>query len=249
MYPASVFIMDISNSSAAESVEELSSYLAEMEGWINEWFKGSISVKVKHRSGDELILLAEGYGSAFVAGFFISRIWKYGKNRPYFGLSFGNIEKAVNEIDLEKWIHPIVKQARISNEILKKQKDREVFRFQNEETPSYSEYLTLINGMLKLQHALSMEQTEVQSLVCSLYLVYEKQNTVAKLLDKSAPTIYSHVKKGHCELIIDSYREIVNVLESIQNRVFKFDSQNNTRLLEEGIQKHITARVNKVFRL
>lgn len=249
MYPASVFIMDISNSSAAESVEELSSYLAEVEGWINEWFKDLISVKVKHRAGDELILLAEGYASAFIAAFYISRIWKYRKNKPYFGLSFGNIEKEVNEIDLEKWIHPLVKQARLSNEIIKKQKDREAFRFQNDETPTNSEYMSLINGMLKLQHALAMEQTEVQSLVCSLYLVYEKQNTVAKLLDKSAPTIYSHVKKGHCEQIIDSYHEIVHVLESIQDRVLKFDAQNNARLLEKGIQEHIRARVNKVFRL
>jgi hypothetical protein len=248
MQPASVFIMDVSNSSAAESAEELSLYIANIEGWINEWFWGTVSVKVKHRAGDELILLAEGYASAFVAAFYISRIWRYGKNRPYFGLSFGSIEKEVNKIDLEKWIHPLVKQARLANELLKKQKEREAFRFKNDESPNYSEYFTLVNGVLKLQHALFLEQTEVQRLVCSLYLIYEKQNTVAKLLDKSAPTIYSHFKKGHSEVILGSYHEIVNVLCSIQDKDFK-SAKNDIWRLEERIQEHLKNRVHKVFEL
>jgi hypothetical protein len=247
MEPASVFIMDVSKSSSAEFGENLSKYLDELEGLIKDWFEGYGPIQVKHRSGDEIIFLANGYSAAFVTAFFISRFWKFDDNKPYFGLAYGVIDKNVEGIDIEKWIHPLVKQARIANDSLKKQKERESFLFQgNDQTP---ELQTLLNGMLKLQHALNAHQTDVQRLVCSLYLVYEKQNAVAELLKRSAPTIYSHFKKGHSEQLLGSYREIASVLDSLQAKEFEGLVKNNANLLEEKIRFEVKGRVEKVLNL
>lgn len=249
MQPASIFIMDISKSSSAELGEELSAYLSDIEEWINKWFQGFGHIQVRHRSGDELIFIAEGYATAFVTAFFISRIWKFENNKPYFGLTFGSIDKSIEEIDIEKWIHPIVKQARLANDFLKKQKERETFQFDIDGNIHAHELVTLLNGMLKLQNALSKQQTDVQRLVCSLYLVYEKQNVIAELLERSAPTIYSHYKKGHSELVLGSYQEISRVLASLQTKEFENSTECNPELLEEKIRKHVKVLLNDVFNL
>ncbi|RSD26131.1 hypothetical protein [Mesobacillus subterraneus] len=244
MVPASVFIMDISKSSSAASGDELSNYISGLEHWVRDWFQGNRSIQVKHRSGDELILIAEGYATAFTVAFYISRIWKYENHQPYFGLAFGSIEKNVDQIDIEKWIHPLVKQARIANDKLKKQKDRESFLFKVEHPED--ELLILLNGMVSLQHELTIQQTEIQRLVCSLYLIYGKQNAVAELLGRSAPTIYSHFKKGHSEQILNSYRKIklaLNLIQSRSNNVTEPHDQ------EDDIRKYIRDRVEKIFSL
>lgn len=248
MEPVSVFIMDITNSSSAAYGEMLSNYLGKLETYINKWYEGIGSVQIKHRSGDELILLAEGYSTAFITAFYISSIWKYEKHLPYFGLAYGRLDKKVEEIDIEKWIHPLAKQARSANDQLKKQKNRETFCYQiPEREPGLQ---TLINGMLSLQNVLRMEQTDVQRLVCSLYLIYGKQNTVAQLLDRSAPTVYSHFKKGHCEQILRSFHEIVSVLDGRQASDFFSDMQNGQlKLLEESIRTNIKSQVQNIFSL
>jgi hypothetical protein len=245
MVPVSVFIMDVTSSSSSGYGEELSIYLGNLETNIKNWFGKTGSVQVKHRSGDELIFLAEGYSAAFITAFYISSIWKYKKNLPYFGLSYGSLDKNVNEIDIEKWIHPLVKQARTANDHLKNQKDRESFYFQCYEGELNMQ--TLINGMLSLQHVLRMQQTDVQSLVCSLYLIYGRQNAVAELLERSAPTVYSHFKKGHCEQILRAYREIVNVLDAIQANEFPDIDNKQTKALEERIRTNIKSQVQDIF--
>ena len=245
MRPVSVFIMDVTKSSSTGYGEELSSYLGHLETYIKSWYGKIGSFQVKHRSGDELILLAEGYSSAFITAFYISCLWKYEKNLPYFGLAYGSLDKKVEEIDIEKWIHPLAKQARNANDHLKKKKDRESFFFQTDDgEPNFQ---TLINGMLMLQHVLSMEQTEVQRLVCSLYVIYGKQKAVAELLDRSAPTVYSHFKKGHCEQIIRSFRDIVSVLDARQANEFPEMANNKAKLLDESIRTNIKSQVQDIF--
>lgn len=245
MQPVSVFIMDVTKSSSAGYGEELSSYLGHLEASINNWYGEIGSVQVKHRSGDELIFLAEGYSSAFITAFYISWIWKYEKNLPYFGLAYGNLDKKVEEIDIEKWIHPLAKQARNGNDHLKKQKDREFFSLQC--CDGEHNLQTLINGMFMLQHALRMQQTDVQRLVCSLYLIYGKQKAVAELLDRSAPTVYSHFKKGHCEQIIRSFRDIINVLDALQEKDFPEMGKKQMMALEESIRTNIKSQVQDIF--
>lgn len=245
MQPVSVFIMDVTQSSSAGFGEELSSYLGHLETCIKNWYGEIGSVQVKHRSGDELILLTEGYSSAFITAFYISLLWKYPNNLPYFGLAYGNLDEKVGEIDIEKWIHPLAKQARNASDHLKRQKDRESFFFQNHNgEPSLQ---TLMNGMLMLQHVLRTQQTEVQRLVCSLYLIYGKQNAVAELLDRSAPTIYSHFKKGHCEQILRSFRDIVSVLDARQSKEYPEMENKQMKALEESIRKNIKSQVRDIF--
>ena len=245
MKPVSVFIMDVTKSSSAGYGEELSNYLAQLETYIGDWYGKIGSVQVKHRSGDELILLSEGYSSAFITAFYVSSLWKYEKNLPYFGLTYGSLDKKVEEIDIEKWIHPLVKQAKNANDHLKKQKDRESFHFQlNDVEPGLQ---TLINSMLMLQHVLRMEQTQVQRLVCSLYLIYGKQNAVAELLDRSAPTVYSHFKKGHCEQILRGFRDIVSVLDDRQAKEFPEMGNSQTKVLEDSIRTNMKSQVQNIF--
>ncbi|ESU33917.1 hypothetical protein G3A_03740 [Bacillus sp. 17376] len=245
MVPVSVFIMDVTKSSSADYGEELSNYLGQFERYIGDWYGKIGSVQIKHRSGDELILLSEGYSSAFITAFYVSSLWKYEKNLPYFGLTYGSLDKKVADIDIEKWIHPLVKQARNANDHLKKQKDRESFHFQlNDVEPSLQ---TLINNMLMLQHVLRIEQTDVQRLVCSLYLIYGKQNAVAQLIDRSAPTVYSHFKKGHCEQILHSFRNIVSYLDARQAKEFPEMGNNYTNSLEESIRTNIKSQVQDIF--
>ena len=109
--------------------------------------------------------------------------------------------------------------------------------------------MTLLNRVLKLQHALNKQQTDVQRLVCSLYLVFEKQNAVAELLKRSAPTIYSHFKKGHSELVLGSYHEIATVLASLEEKEFAKSVETKTRLLEDNIRNHIKGLVKIVYKL
>ena len=40
-------------------------------------------------------------------------------HKPYFGLSFGDINDDVSTLNIETWIHPLMKQARHSNDLLK----------------------------------------------------------------------------------------------------------------------------------
>lgn len=247
MQPVSVFIMDVTKSSSAGSGEELSNYISLLETRINNWYDNNRAVQVKHRSGDELILLAEGYSSAFITAFYISFLWKFQKNLPYFGLAYGCLDQKVGEIDIEKWIHPLVKHARNANDHLKKQKDRETFCFEIHNRESSLQ--TLMNGMLSLQHVLRTEQTEVQRLVCSLYLIYGKQNSVAQLLGRSAPTIYSHYKKGHCEQVLRSFHEIVSVLDAAQTSDFPGMENEQVNPLEESIRTNIKSQVEDIFSL
>ncbi|CAM4001107.1 hypothetical protein [Mesobacillus thioparans] len=247
MRPVSVFIMDVSDSSSKGNGEALSSYLSKLESMIKSWDGQSGLVQVRHRAGDELIVLAEGYSTAFIIAFYISRIWKYRRNTPYYGLSFGSTEKSIDTIDIEKWIHPLVKQAREANDYLKKQKDRESFRFQSFDIEP--EFLVMMNGMLSLQHVLSTQQTDIQRLVCSLYLIFGKQNAVADLLGRSAPTVYSHFKKGHSEQILQSFREIVGVLDSLEAKTFPDIMLHQENDMKTTIENDIKGKVSEVFSL
>lgn len=244
MEPASIFIMDVSKSSAIG--EDLSSYLAEIESFTKTWYEGSIKAQVKHRAGDEIIFIGQGYSSAYIIAFFLSKLWKYRNNPPYFGLTFGSIEKPVAEIDIERWIDPLVKQARDASDALKKmQKQRGTFMFQLKEgDKNNAEIEVLLNRIAGLQHTLTVQQTEIQQLVCSMYLIYQKQNTIAEILGKTAPTIYSHYKKGHSELIVDSFEDIRAVLDSLQSKEF---GHIDSRHFRDGIRNNVIGQAEKFF--
>ena len=226
-YQVSVFIMDVSNSSMEDIGDELSNYLHHLEERISIWTKDITTTKVIHRSGDEIVVISSGYATAYTLAFYISRIWKFKDHKPYFGLSFGDIQNDVSDLNIETWIHPLMKQARYSNDMLKQQEQhRAQFNFELDDFSSKkslegyhlfrSQFETLLNAILKLQQDQINEQTDIQSLVCSLFLILNQQNKVSHYLGRSASTVSSHMKKGKCDSIISAFTDIVNVLNSLQ---------------------------------
>lgn len=261
-FPISIFILDVSNSSSDDKGEELTSYLDELVNWISNWSKEIGHIKVKHRSGDEIILIATGYSTAYTIAFYISRIWKYKKHQPYFGLAFGDIDKEITEIDIEKWIHPLVKQARYANDLLKQEHSRPQFKFELDQfftsvqssTYSYnhfrSEFETLINTLLKLQQQFIWNQTEIQELVCSMYLILQQQKAVGELLNRTAPTISSHYKKGNSDEILNTFTEIITILNSLEQKTYqstKTSPMETNVNLNDSIRKHLKEHLKSLI--
>lgn len=249
-HPISIFILDVSNSSSAEMGEELTNYLEEMVNSINVWTEEFGHCKVKHRAGDEIIFAGYGYSTAYIIAFFISRVWKYPDHTPYFGLSFGDSDKELEEVDIEKWIHPLIKQARYANDLLKQEPVRPLFKFeldqfyQNISLFPYNqfrnEFEVLINSLLRLQMTMLKEQTPIQEQVFSYFLILQQQKAVAKLLKKTAPTISSHYKKGKSEEIIKVFAELVTILDSLQEKSYNDNPKKaKSESLMESIRQHL----------
>jgi hypothetical protein len=257
-YPLSIFILDVSNSSLEDHGEELTNYLDEIVNWITIWGQDVVEIKVKHRSGDEVILLGTGYATAYTIAFYLSMVWKYKDHVPYFGLAFGDIDKELTEIDIEKWIHPLVKQARYANDLLKQKKTRPQFKFELDQFYSNEtnillpynqfrlEFEALINTLFNLQQKYRWNQTDIQGLVCSLYLILRQQKAIGKLLGKTAPTISSHFKKGNSEEILNTFTEIITILNSLEIKSYP-DSENNPKEINEklndSIRIHLTEKI------
>lgn len=249
-YPLSIFILDVSNSSVEERGEELTNYLDEVVNWITFWTQNTSQMIVKHRSGDEIIFIGNGYATAYTIAFYISRLWRYKDHMPYFGLSFGDIDKELTEIDIEKWIHPLIKQAKYANDLLKRAQKRAQFKFEldqfytNDTSISFtynqfrSEFEVLINSLIHLQQKYIWNQTDIQALVCSLYLILRQQKAIGKLLGKTAPTISSHFKKGNSEEILNTFTEIITILNSLETKSYP-DRQINPKLINEKLNDSI----------
>jgi hypothetical protein len=261
-YPISIFILDVSNSSTEKMGEELTVYLDELVDWITSWTKHIGPIQIKHRAGDEIIFVGPGYSTAYTIGFFVSRIWKFKDHMPYFGLAFGDIEKELKKVDLEKWIHPLVKQARYANDLIKQEKNRTLFKFELDQFyPSdvnYSlpynqfrnEFEKLINTLLNLQLKFIRSQTDIQEVVCSLYLILEQQKAVGKLLGRTAPTISSHFKKGNSEEILDTFSKIISILHSLQEKAYPestISPQDTNEKLTTSIRNQLKSILNTLI--
>lgn len=249
-YPVSVFIMDVSNSSKEGVGGELSSYLQHLEERIDVWTKDIVDTKVIHRFGDEIVVVGSGYATAYTLAFYISRLWPFKDHKPYFGLSFGNVQDDVSTLNIETWVHPFMKQARYANDMLKKQEQtRDQFYFEladflNEKTfEGYhffrGQFETLLNAILKLQQDQINEQTDIQSLVCSLFIILNQQNKISHFLERSASTVSSHMKKAKCESIMGAFNNVIKVLSSLQP-----ESEHKQQVINELLQQNIKRVVN-----
>ena len=260
--PISLFIMDVSNSSLEDIGEEVSVYLDELVGWMTSWTKELGPIKVKHRSGDEIIFVGAGYSTAYIIAFYISQVWKFKNHKPYFGLSFGDIDKKLAEVDVEKWIHPLIKQARYANDLLKQEKIRSPFKFEldqfypseNSNLFSYHpfrfEFETLLNTIINLQQSLIKEQTDIQKAVCTLYLIFQQQKVVGKLLGKTPPTISSHYKKGKTEDILHTFNEMITILNSLQEKAYFATDSNpkeNSKKLIDTMRNHLKEKIQTLM--
>jgi hypothetical protein len=249
-HPISIFILDVSNSSSGDMGEKLTNYLDELVSWITLWTKDFGHCKVKHRAGDEIIFAGYGYSSAYILAFFISTVWKYSDHTPYFGLAFGDSDKELEEVDIEKWIHPLIKQARYANDLLKQEQVRPLFKmeldqfYQNISPFPYNqfrnEFEILINSLLRLQMTMMKEQTPIQKQVFTYFLILQQQKAAAKLLGKTAPTISSHYKKGKSEEIIKVFTEIVSIVDSLQEKSYNENFKKaKSESLMESIRYHL----------
>lgn len=243
--PVSIFIMDISNSSAADIGDALSNYLHHLEKRIALWTKDIAATQVVHRSGDEIVVVSSGYATAYTLAFYISQIWAFKAHKPYFGLAFGDIQEDVSTLNIETWIHPLMKQARHANDTLKQegqprgQFNFELANFINEDSPEgyhlfRSQFKTLLNTIIKLQQEQLNDQTDIQSHVCSLYFILNQQNKVSHYLDRSKSTVSTHMKKGKCESINSAFNDVVKVLNSLQP-----ESEHNQQAINNQLQQNI----------
>ncbi|MGP1907746.1 hypothetical protein ACTSEZ_06210 [Metabacillus sp. JX24] len=222
-YPCSVFIMDLRNSSLEGKGKELSAYLSKMTSWLTEW-TGNQAI-VKHRRGDEVLFISEGYAAAFVAAHFLSISWKQEEHPPYFGLSFGEVDSRPADLDAETWIHPLLKQAREANDLLKREgADKAQFAFRL--NGDLYETQLLLNSLMEVRHTLVKDQTDLQKQVYALVEIYRQQRKAASMLSKSPSTISSHFKKGKGEELVMIFNTITAVLDSLQQKGFDEPSSN-----------------------
>ena len=240
--PISIFIMDVSRSSINEKVgEEIESYLKDVVNLVKVWTVGIVNIKISHRMGDEIFFIGENYATAYTIAFYISRIWKYKKNQPYFGLTFGNINKNVQDIDMETWIHPIVKKARIANDELKSvSENRQQFKFELDHSIEsnhlrqqlvfqetthhlFTMYELALNALLKAQEICIDKQTDLQKYISSLYLILMQQKKIAAFLHKTPATISSHLNKGNGKEVIGIFNSITELLLSMQINLSKLE--------------------------
>lgn len=199
----SMFIMDVSDSSKFENGKELTNYLSFWENTLNE-MNDFISIKAKHRMGDEIICVVESYYAAILIANYIIYNWKYEKFMPYFGFSFGVVESEIDDIDI--WNHPIIKEAREANDSIKKDSSRN--SLMTLKAPINLDELKLkinnLNLIFDLQSNLIIQQTMRQREILQLYSLVDSQKKVAEILGITTATISSHYKRGATELILQS---------------------------------------------
>ncbi|WP_223699965.1 hypothetical protein [Sutcliffiella deserti] len=243
--PVSVFIMDVTNSS--KNWKKITSYLEKIEELIKNWTVGLPNVQVKHRLGDEIVCIFDHYATAYTVAFFISQIWKLEEQPPYFGISFGNVEEDLTRIDIDKWNHPLMSQARMANEKIKRSTNRTPILLVPETEMTDQPTMDMVNLLLEYQGKMMQEQTTLQHLISGLYTVMEEQKTIAKLLGKSPSTISSHYKKGNCEIIHRTLQTIQRTLISLEKNHAATSSANITKEINNTIKNNLKQNLDFIM--
>ncbi len=110
--PVSIFIMDVTNSSSENNWNEITDYLQHWEEAIARWCNGIVPAKVSHRRGDEILFVGRHYFTAYTIAFHMSQLWKYQKQKPYFGIACGDVDENMDDIEIEIWNHPLIKKSK-----------------------------------------------------------------------------------------------------------------------------------------
>ncbi len=221
-YPVSLFIMDVSDSSRADAPDDLAAYLDKTTTWIEALTsldRTAPSIRVKHRFGDELILVAGEFSTAYTLAFFIKQFWRYHQNPPYFGLTVGSLRQSVEHLpDLDRWLHPMINTARLSLNELKATKsiaDRKWMLMNAPESPLRG-IVEETNELLEIQDYLFKSQSPAQKTVGALYAIFRQQTEIASFLNKNPSTISRQLKTGATELIVKIHRRIEKRLDELQ---------------------------------
>ncbi|WP_026673292.1 sigma-70 family RNA polymerase sigma factor [Alkalihalobacterium bogoriense] len=215
--PISIFMMDVSNSTSKFNWNEVTNYLNNLEKAIAEWTKNCPFSIVKHRKGDEILFIAEGYTTAYIIAYYTRLLWEYPEQPPYFGMTFGDVEEDPRKIDIETWNHPLFKKTRMALETEKK-----IGRPKGISIHLHPSFFSLpleiesfestLNLLFELQCTLIEEQTPPQRTVCFLYSLFFEQKKIADLLQKTPATISNHFKKGKTKLITKTFSHILQLI-------------------------------------
>ena len=215
--------MDVADSSRIDTPDALAEYLDQTVRWIEELAsqnKTALSIRVKHRFGDEIILVAEEFATAYTLAFFIKNFWRYQKNPPYFGLTVGSLSQSVAHLpDLDRWLHPMINTARVALDELKETKsvtDRQ-WLLMNASEPPLLHSVEETNELLEIQDYLLKLQSTAQKTAGALYAVFQQQAQIASFLNKDPSTISRQLKAGAADLIVKIHRRIEHRLVELQS--------------------------------
>lgn len=211
---ASVFIMDIAHSSSLGNWNEVTEHLQGWEKVIQSWCGNVVKAKVSHRRGDEILFVAEHYMTAFTIAVNMALQWKFVAQQPYFGISYGFIEENLDDLDIEIWNHPLIKQARLQSEKIKTLKKRETSIIFSDHLGTKRIITTpeILNLLAETLWKLRQKQSENQKIVCSLSYIYKEQKKIASLLHKTPSTISIQYSKGESELFRRSLLTMIKML-------------------------------------
>ncbi|MCG3795979.1 hypothetical protein CON78_29965 [Bacillus toyonensis] len=254
-HPVSVFIMDVTNSTSEGNWNELTNYLIEWESDIRSWSSKEATIKVKHRMGDEILLIADHYATAYVIAFYMSLIWKLKKQKLYFGVACGHINDNLESIEIDSWNHPLIKRARMANEKIKNDTNRDtsIIFDMYEEVANFDKANQLVENMnllAQLQDKMISDQAPQQKLVCSLYAVFGEQKRIAQELGKTTSTISSHFRKGASEMIFKVFNQLKDSLIFMESLNDKNKQQENLLITEnliKLIREYIQEDLNRFY--
>lgn len=227
---ASIFIMDVTNSSKFNKENELSEYLKYWTDLLKK-LDTFTNIKVKHRQGDEIICVVDDYFTAYILAFYMIIHWKYREHMPYFGISYGYFDEELNDIEI--WNNPMVKQARLGNDFIKSQSPRNNLIALKKDQKENQYLLSNINLIIEMQNNLIVNQTDKQREVLALHSLLESQKEIANYVKKTQATTSSHYTKGNVELIFKAYKTIVDHLKltqikSLSGSEYQMDNLNQT---------------------
>jgi hypothetical protein len=249
----SLFIMDVRGSSRMEDPDDLTAYLEQLIEWMETWTDGVVAAKQKHRLGDEIIFIGEHFFSAYIVASAIKKFWIFDEHPPYFGLTYGYIDRRVEDIqDLDTWNHRLVKYARTAAEKLRKEPMDNWILFEREKgetEPLEQEWLLtgILQSQIELHKVLVSQQTKQQNTVCSLFSVYRKQLDVARALGKTASTISNQMKQGLCDSILSMESTVEDILLALEHMdkanaellLRQIDAKETKQKLHEAIREHL----------
>ncbi|MEK4425476.1 hypothetical protein [Solibacillus sp. FSL K6-1523] len=237
----SVFILDVTDSSKFKNGLELSEYLSKWQNVIANT-NGTRKIAVKHRMGDEIICLVEGYPSALMIANYMIYNWEYQDHMPYFGVSCGLIEEEIDQINIETWNNILVKNARLANDKMKENKNRKKLIEINPLNDNENSEIELMNILLQFQGAAILEQTAKQREILALFSLLRSQKTIAARIGKSTSTISGHYTAGKIDLIIESAESLYHILTLKEPLSIMGNNQINTvqKMFEEELRRNIT---------
>jgi hypothetical protein len=243
--PVSVLMMDVTNSS--KNWNDIMNYLGEIEQTIGKWTRGLPNVKVKHRLGDEIVCIFDHFSTAYIVAFYISQVWRYKNQPPYFGLTFGMVDGDLSGIDIDKWNHPVMGQARLANETIKRAHNRTSMLLLPETNLIGTPSVEMTNLLLEYQHKMMKEQTDIQRRISMLYSILDEQKAIADIVNKSPSTISSHYKKGNCEIILKTLTTIQQTLNHLEETLSGTYPKNLTREITITIKNNLQQNLDKIL--